>query len=200
MTDQIRPYGPGKFSTQVDAYLYSLAQEGLNDEFTSKDQHWFGLLKADATTPLYDSEFECSVELNNAEQRFLASKAGAGLDENPDGNVTVEYFDKEEDLTTYWEGIMAERAEVGDEEAVDKEFAEIPEGTSSIAPTDEEIAQAEADGRSDAADGARPGDTPSLVRYAQWDERGFKSSDLTALTALTEAWRRGVYGYHQPNA
>ena len=194
--EQIRPYGPGKFATQVDAYVYALAQEGLNDEFTSTDQHWFGLLKADATTPLYDKDVETQVELNEAEKRFLTSKAGAVLDEDTDGNVTVEYFNTIEDLTTYWDGLMAERAETGDEEQVDKEFAEIPEPAPATALTDDMLKQAEADGRSDAADGAGPGDPPTLVRYDQWDERGIPATDTVAITALTEAWRRGVYLYH----
>ena len=39
MTDTIRPYGPGKFSTILDSYVYQVSLEGgCDDEIGSVDQ------------------------------------------------------------------------------------------------------------------------------------------------------------------
>jgi len=43
-SEGIRPYGPGKFDTVLDAYVYELSLAGCDDEM-GEDGRWYGLLK-----------------------------------------------------------------------------------------------------------------------------------------------------------
>ena len=192
--EQIRPYGPGKFSTQVDAYVYELAQEGLNDEFTSTDGSWLGLLQAAPETPLYDPKVETKTELNGAEQRFLQTKAGVIIEENGDGLITVDYFETPEELNDAWDALRETKAEVATEEDMDSDL-EIPEVSPALQVTDAMLARAEAEGRADGKAGAGRGSTPSMARLDGWSSTyGYQpETHGNELGALTDAWRRGVY-------
>lgn len=193
--EQIRPYGPGRFATTTDAYVYELAQEGLSDEFTTTDGSWLGLLRADAEAPLYDPAVTTTkTQLNGAEQRFLLSKAGVILEESGEGAITVDYFESAEELNDAWEALKETRAEVAHEEAMD-DLPEIPETVAALQVTDEMLAKATAEGQEDAGKGAGRGSTPSLARLDGWAAAyGYQpETHSNELGALTDAWRRGVY-------
>ena len=193
-TEQIRPHGPGRFATQTDAYVYELAQEGLNGEFTGTDGIWYGLLRALPTIPLYDPAVNTQTELNPAEQRFLLSKAGVILEESGDGAITVDYFERVSELEAAWEALEQTKAEVANETDMDAD-PEIPETPTELAVTDAMLKQAEADGRQDGQAGAGRGSTPSMARLDGWASAyGYLPETHSAeLGALTDAWRRGVY-------
>ena len=194
--EQIRPYGPGRFATMVDAYIYELAQEGFTDEFTTNDGAWVGLLKATARTPLFDPDFSAKTSLNDVEQRFLRPKAGVIMEESPAGAVTMDYFDRIEDLEAAWEALKP-RAEVALEADMDNAFLEMPEASAPLQVNDDMLNTAEDQGYQDAKQGARPGSTPSMARYDSWSAAwGYKpETHTTELGFLAEAWRRGVYTY-----
>ena len=50
--ETIRPYGPGKFNTMLDAYVYAVSMDGgCDDEHTNDDLsgHWYGMMKDGST-------------------------------------------------------------------------------------------------------------------------------------------------------
>lgn len=101
-TNEIRSYGPGKFSTILDSYVYSVSLDGgCDDECGSVDcGTWYGLMRHGNTIfrdhdPLLES-------LNEAERELLTSCAGAIIREDSDGFVCVTYYDTECELDEAW--------------------------------------------------------------------------------------------------
>ena len=195
-SDVIRPAGPGKFATMVNRYVYELAQEGLTDEILTTDGAWLGMLKATPAAPLYDPRVETSTDLNEAEQRFLAPKAGVIIEEAGNGGpITMDYFDQVDDLEAAWTALEP-RADVAEEAVMDGDLPEIPESAPN-AVTDAMLTQAEKEGYEDGQKGARPGQVPSMHRYDVWMSAwGYRPDrHSTELGFLTEAWRKGLYRY-----
>lgn len=196
--DVIRPAGPGRFATMVNAYVYELAQEGLTDEMICSDGSWLGLLTATAKTPLYDEGFKAETQLNEAEKRFLRPKAGVIIEEHPDSRVTMDYFERISDLEAAWENLKP-RAEVAMEEDFEDEPVQSPKQV-----TDEMLTKAEQEGYEDGKAGASKTSTPSMSRYEDWMAEGGYRIDVNAdeLGLIGDAWRRGLYRFleEQSNA
>ena len=118
MEDNIRSYGPGKFSTILDSYVYQVSLDGgCDDEIGSVDEGgWFGLMRNGHT--IFKDHDPLLETLNEAEQEKLTSSAGVILSEDSNGFVFVTYFDSEEQLDKEWSAIVDELAsEDEDEEA-----------------------------------------------------------------------------------
>lgn len=118
MTDQskgIRSYGPGKFSTILDSYVYQVSLNGGCDEEegSSDAGGWYGIMRQGRTIfrdhdPLLES-------LNDDEQAQLTSCAGVILYEDSQGFVYVDYFDNADLIETKWRAIVAEHEDEPDE-------------------------------------------------------------------------------------
>ncbi len=120
-SNEIRPYGPGKFATVLDSYVYDVTlQGGCDDEVGSSDNGaWFGLMRNGSTIfvdhdPLLES-------LNEAEQDLLSSSAGVIVREDSDGFVVVQYFTSRQELDRVWSEIVASFAAEEDERAQEDE-------------------------------------------------------------------------------
>ncbi len=109
MTNEIRSYGPGKFNTILDAYVYSVSLDGgCDEECGSVDEYgaWFGLMKNGRT--IFRDHDPMLESLNEAEQAQLTSSAGVIIREDSQGFVTVRYFDNMQALETAWQEIERE--------------------------------------------------------------------------------------------
>jgi len=74
MTNDIRPYGPGKFNTILDSYVYSVSLDGGCDEEESNSDAgiWYGLMRNGRT--IFRDHDPLLETLNSAEQEKLTSK------------------------------------------------------------------------------------------------------------------------------
>lgn len=105
----LRPYGPGKFSTVLDSYVYSVTLEGgCDDEIGSVDENgvWYGLMRNGHT--IFKDHDPLLEPLNSCEQDQLTSSAGVIVREDSQGFVGVDYYDTDEELTTAWTKITKE--------------------------------------------------------------------------------------------
>lgn len=104
----IRSYGPGKFSTILDAYVYDVSLDGgCDEELGSVDESgWYGLMRNGFKDhdPLLET-------LNEDEQAQLTECAGVILSEDSQGFVSVDYYDTDEALNAAWAEIEQEQAE-----------------------------------------------------------------------------------------
>jgi hypothetical protein len=98
----IRPYGPGKFSTVLDAYVYQVSLDGGCDAEvgSSTDVGWWGLMRHGHT--IFQDHDPFLEPLNEQEQEQLQNCAGCILTEDSQGFVYVEYFDNEKALDAKW--------------------------------------------------------------------------------------------------
>jgi hypothetical protein len=104
--DTIRPYGPGKFSTILDSYVYDVSLNGMtDDECGSVDENgeWFGLMKNGLS--IFKDHDPLLETLNESEQEKLTSCAGVILREDSSGFVTVDYFDTIQERDEEWKAI-----------------------------------------------------------------------------------------------
>jgi hypothetical protein len=109
MTNIIRPYGPGKFSTILDSYVYSVSLDGGCDEeqgSVSECGAWYGIMRNGFT--IFRDHDPMLETLNTAEQDQLTSSAGVILREDSNGFVSVDYYDTDESLETAWSQIVDE--------------------------------------------------------------------------------------------
>lgn len=107
--NKIRPYGPGKFNTILDAYVYSVSLDGCcDDEFGSCSENGFWNCLMKHGRSIFKDHDPLLESLNQAEQTKLTECAGVILCENDQGFVTVEYFDDETSLMKEWERIQAD--------------------------------------------------------------------------------------------
>ncbi len=90
MNEALRPYGPGKFNTVVDSWLYQSLDTGADDELTPCEGEWIGKVNGNQNGLGYRDG--CWLDLTNDETTFLANQIGAILFEASNGFVTVEYF------------------------------------------------------------------------------------------------------------
>lgn len=125
MQDSIRPYGPGKFSTILDSYVYGVTLNGgCDDELGDVGGFgWFGLMRNGRT--IFQDHDPSLETLNSAEQDQLTSCAGVIVSEDSQGFVHVEYFDTDEHLTKRWE-VLCKQAQQFEDESNDGQDDEIP--------------------------------------------------------------------------
>jgi hypothetical protein len=104
--DTIRPYGPGKFNTILDSYVYSVSLDGGCDEEegnVSESGEWYGVMRHGRT--IFRDPDPLLETLNTAEQDKLTSSAGVILREDSNGFVSVDYYDTDEALEVAWSQI-----------------------------------------------------------------------------------------------
>ena len=109
--DTIRPYGPGKFSTVLDSYVYSVSLDGGCDEESSDGGEWSGVMRNGRT--IFRDHDPLLETLNTAEQEKLTSSAGVILREDSSGFVYVTYYDTADSLELAWSQIVDEFTEEG---------------------------------------------------------------------------------------
>ncbi len=126
MANAIRPYGPGKFSTILDAYVYSVSLDGGCDEElgdVSENGAWYGLMRHGRT--IFRDHDPMLESLNETEQEQLTSSAGVIVTESSQGFVYVDYYDTDEDLNADWAAIEKEfEQEFADDEPSNDELDE----------------------------------------------------------------------------
>lgn len=108
MAKGIRSYGPGKFSTILDSYMYDLSLDGVDEEVGSVDEGgWYGFLEIDQAA--IDRIREEGVDgLTKEEEDLLAASAAVVLFERTDGVVEVEWYDSMQEAEDAWSEIEEE--------------------------------------------------------------------------------------------
>lgn len=107
--NQVRPYGPGKFDTMLDAAVYQLSLDGADEEVgdVSEVGLWVGLMR---NGEIMAQELELSSELDTTrdERTYLQTEGRAGviITENDQGFVAVDYFKNKKDLEDEWKAIV----------------------------------------------------------------------------------------------
>jgi hypothetical protein len=102
----IRPYGPGKFNTILDSYVYSVSLDGGCDEeegSVSECGEWYGVMRNGRT--IFRDHDPLLEPLNTAEQDKLTSSAGIILREDSNGFVSVDYYETNKALELAWSKI-----------------------------------------------------------------------------------------------
>ena len=123
-TNEIRPYGPGKFDTILDAYVYDVSLDGGCDEELGESDSfgWYGLMRADksfAGDVRREAERNQDQDLTEGEWLLLTGTAGVILSEDSQGFVSVEYFDTQAELETAWMELEKAYAETIEDEDED---------------------------------------------------------------------------------
>jgi hypothetical protein len=110
--DGIHAYGPGKFNTILDAYVYAVSLDGGCDDDTgdvSESGRWYELMRGGRS--IFRDHDPMLETLNEAEQEMLTSSAGVILSEDSQGLVSVDYYDTPEELEAAWAALQAEGGE-----------------------------------------------------------------------------------------
>ena len=107
-TTGIRPYGPGKFNTMLDAYVYQVSLDGGCDEEESlgDGQGWYGIMRNGRT--IFRDHDPMLETLNTDEQELLTSSAGVILSEDSQGFVYVSYYEDKDKLERKWAEIQTQ--------------------------------------------------------------------------------------------
>ena len=107
-TDTIRSYGPGKFDTILDSYVYDVSLDGgLDEELGDANGGGrYGLMR-DGKTIFRDNDPFLET-LNDAERELLESSAGVIISEDSQGFVGVGYYETEAELDAAWAAIEAD--------------------------------------------------------------------------------------------
>lgn len=99
----IRPYGPGKFNTILDSYVYSVSLDGGCDDETgdvAESGLWCGMMRNGHT--IFRDHDPSLESLNDDEREKLTSCAGVILHEDSNGFVSVSYYATDEELDAAW--------------------------------------------------------------------------------------------------
>jgi hypothetical protein len=107
--NDIRPYGPGKFNTILDAYVYELTLQGGCDDETGSVQEngeWYGLMRNGRT--IFQDHDPLLETLNAAEQELLTESAGVIVTEDDQGFVSVNYYATAAELNAAWAEVESE--------------------------------------------------------------------------------------------
>jgi hypothetical protein len=108
----IRAYGPGKFDTILDAYVYAVSLDGGCDDETgdvNESRRWYGILRGGRS--IFRNHDPVLETLNEAEQEMLTSSAGVIFSEDSQGFVGVDYYDTPEELEAAWAALQTEGSE-----------------------------------------------------------------------------------------
>jgi len=116
MEDNIRSYGPGKFNTILDEYVYQVSLDGgCDDEISDAEASaWFGLMRNGRT--IFKDHDPLLETLNEAEQEKLTSSAGVILSEDSNGFVYVDYYKTEDELNAAWDRIVSDHEDIETED------------------------------------------------------------------------------------
>lgn len=108
----IRSYGPGKFSTILDSYVYSVSLDGgcdMEAGDVSECGVWYGMMRHGRT--IFRDHDPMLESLNEAEQAQLTGCSGVILREDSNGFVYVTYYETEPELDAAWAAIESEFAD-----------------------------------------------------------------------------------------
>ncbi len=111
MEDKIRPYGPGKFNTILDSYVYQVSLDGgCDDEIGSVDEGgWFGMMRNGRT--IFRDHDPLLETLNEAEQELLTTSAGVIIEEDSQGFVYVTYYTADAELDVAWDALQPDKTD-----------------------------------------------------------------------------------------
>lgn len=105
----LRGYGPGKFDTMLDSFLYTLDPD---DEIgDSQELGWFGIYRGLEVHEVAAAAGLDKEKLTSAEREFIEGSVGAIAGEDNQGFVSVDYFEDEEEMESRWDEIEAEYEE-----------------------------------------------------------------------------------------
>lgn len=107
----LRKRGPGKFSTELDAYLYEVSLSGCDMEDSDEGWGWVGLLKGPSFTYFIDGD-PLQERLTEEERNYLSENADGGvvLRETTDGFVFVSYYRDHEEAMSAFDDLVSEFA------------------------------------------------------------------------------------------
>jgi hypothetical protein len=114
----IRRYGPGKFNTVLESYLYGMEDESIGDAETFG---YYALVRigsdADAKAIIRAAE-EDGGALNEDEKELVRTSAGFITEENSQGFVSFEWYSAEdqEEMENSWLEIVDEWDEFQEDE------------------------------------------------------------------------------------
>jgi len=111
--------GPGKFSTNLDAYAYELTTDGGADEEASygEGNGWYGLVWIDADARRAIREIAAGdVALDDEDDLVLDGSGAVILFERSDGIVESHWYDDDRKAQSEWEAIEADTAEEEEED------------------------------------------------------------------------------------
>jgi hypothetical protein len=120
MLKGIRSYGPGKFDTIIDGYVYDFAIDGGVDEEESYPEGggWYGLVMLDdsAREAIRQAVHYTDDELTEEEEDLLDDSEAIILFERSDGIVEADWFSSRKEALDEWAGIQEEFEEEGEED------------------------------------------------------------------------------------
>lgn len=109
MATTLRSYGPGKFNTVLDAYVYEATLDGPDEQCGDVETiGWYGLLRGPIEAgSLGKLDWDTEGGLTHAEALWLADNAKAGVIvyENSQGFVSVDYINDRGVLAIRWDAI-----------------------------------------------------------------------------------------------
>jgi hypothetical protein len=118
MPDGYRSYGPGKFYTIVDSYVYEMTLDGGADEEESYEYGggWYGLVWIDEATRrrIHEIAAEHGDHLTAEEDRALSKAKAVILFERSDGIVESEWFTSQRAALDAWAEIVRSMPAVED--------------------------------------------------------------------------------------
>jgi chaperonin cofactor prefoldin len=106
----IRGYGPGKFDTIVDSYVYHVTLEGVDSEVGDvQDMGWFGVMGGkDLLAAVERAASEEGDKLTPEEKELFKDDGGVIISEDGQGFVSVDYFNTKAELDQKWSEIEDE--------------------------------------------------------------------------------------------
>jgi hypothetical protein len=103
-----RSYGPGKFESMVDSFLWGEGEEDIGDV---QGPGYFILITGDLVKYAEDGAAEQGEELNEDERAELAESKGVIMSEDSQGLVGATYYDTEAQARKEWKAVQKEVGE-----------------------------------------------------------------------------------------
>ena len=121
MENGIRSYGPGKFNTILDGFVYELALDGVDEEISlGEGQGWYGFLEFDEKTAGQIRELMAAQhepdEPTEEEEKRLTFASAVIIYERSDGIVEVQWFDNPKEAEEEWAAIEEEFSDEDEED------------------------------------------------------------------------------------
>lgn len=113
----LRSYGPGKFSLEVDKYVYNLTLDGGCEEFGDVESfgHYCCIeLGKDGLKDVAREAKAAGDKLTLEEARLIRKRYGAILFTNSQGFVDVTYYDTKKAFDKAWEKLSTEYRDFDD--------------------------------------------------------------------------------------
>ena len=108
----IRPYGPGKFDSIIDGYVYDTTLDGCCEEAGDvSGPGWHArvpLGDGETLKQIHEHAAEQGDQLTTEEEEQILNHAGAIVSENDQGFVGVSYYDTEKELEKAWADVEEE--------------------------------------------------------------------------------------------